>query len=341
MSSAADVGLKPARTKKTGRSKSRQPSRLPVPRALRLRRRRELRVALAFLSPWLIGFAVFFLYPLVSTLYFSFMHYDGYNPPNFVGIKNWRYVFTEFPYFWPAVRNTLWLVVAMVTLRTVFGLGIGMLITKIKTGSGFFRTAFYLPYLAPPVAATIGFAFLLNPGTGPVNQILHTLGLPQPGWFTDPSWSKPSLVLLGLWGIGDLMVIFMASLLDVPTEQYEAASLDGAGPFQRFRYVTLPNIQPIIMFAVVTGVINMLQYYTQAIVAGQVASGVISGSGQNYIPGYPDNSTWTLPQLIYNLGFQNNDDIGSACVVSIILFVIAMAFTSLLMRRRSGLMGDD
>jgi multiple sugar transport system permease protein len=333
-STTAETGLSPtpprARAGKT-----------PVAPALKRKHRRELRVALAFLSPWLIGFAIFFAYPLISTVYFSFMHYDGYNPPNFVGVKNWTYVLTQNPYFWTAMGNTLWLVLVMVTLRVIFGLGIGTLITKVKTGAGFFRTAFYLPYLAPPVAATIGFAFLLNPGTGPVNHLLGQLGLPQPGWFNDPNWSKPSLVLLALWGIGDLMVIFMAALLDVPTEQYEAASLDGAGPFQRFRYVTLPNIMPIIMFAVVTGVIQTLQYYTQAMVAGQVASGTLSGSGQNYFPGYPGGSTWTVPQLVYNLGFQSNDDIGSACVVSLVLFVLAMAFTSLLMRRRAGLMGDD
>jgi multiple sugar transport system permease protein len=333
-STTAETGLSPTPSRARA-------VKAPVAPALKRKRRRELRVALAFLSPWLIGFAIFFAYPLISTVYFSFMHYDGYNPPNFVGLKNWNYVLTENPYFWQAMRNTLWLVVVMVTLRVIFGLGIGTLITKIKTGAGLFRTAFYLPYLAPPVAATIGFAFLLNPGTGPVNHLLGTLGLPQPGWFNDPNWSKPSLVLLALWGIGDLMVIFMAALLDVPAEQYEAAALDGAGPFQRFRYVTLPNIMPIIMFAVVTGVIQTLQFYTQAIVAGQVASGVISGSGQNYIPGYPGGSTWTVPQLVYNLGFQSNDDIGSACVVSLVLFVLAMAFTSLLMRRRTGLMGDD
>ncbi|WP_033260504.1 carbohydrate ABC transporter permease, partial [Kitasatospora setae] len=121
--------------------------------------------------------------------------------------------------------NTLWLVAVMVTLRVAFGLGVGLLVTKVKTGSGFFRTAFYLPYLAPPVAATMAFAFLLNPGTGPVNHLLGEIGLPQPGWFTDPSWSKPALTMLAMWGIGDLMVIFMAALLDVPREQYEAAEL--------------------------------------------------------------------------------------------------------------------
>ncbi|MFI9271613.1 carbohydrate ABC transporter permease [Kitasatospora sp. NPDC052896] len=311
------------------------PLNSPLPAALRRRRRREAARTLAFLSPWLIGFGVFFAYPLVSTVYFSFMKYDGFTAPVFTGLRNWHYVLSDYPFFWQGLRNTLWLVVVMVSLRVVFGLGVGMLVTRIRTGAGFFRTAFYLPYLAPPVAATIAFAFLLNPGTGPVDHLLGSLGLPQPGWFNDPNWSKPALSLLALWGIGDLMVIFLAALLDVPREQYEAAELDGAGPWQRFRYVTCPNISPIVMFAVVTGVIQTMQYYTQAIVAGQVASGVIGGSGEQFEPGYPQGSTWTLPQMVYNLGFQRFDT-GSACVVALILFAISMAFTCLLLRRRSG-----
>ncbi|MDX2853214.1 MULTISPECIES: carbohydrate ABC transporter permease [Streptomycetaceae] len=302
---------------------------------LRAKRRREALRILAFMSPWIIGFGVFFAYPLVSTVYFSFMKYDGFAAPTWNGVRNWSYVFNDYPFFWPALRNTLWLVVVMVSLRVVFGLGIGLLITKIKTGAGLFRTAFYLPYLAPPVAATMAFAFLLNPGTGPVNHLLGSVGLPTPGWFNDPAWSKPALTLLALWGIGDLMVIFMAALLDVPKEQYEAAELDGAGPWARFRYVTLPNISPILMFAVVTGVIQTMQYYTQPLVAGKVASGVIGGSGQQFEPGYPEKSTLTLPQLVYNLGFQRFDT-GSACVIALVLFALAMAFTALLMRRRSG-----
>ncbi|MEV5276269.1 sugar ABC transporter permease [Streptomyces sp. NPDC052811] len=303
---------------------------------LRAKHRRSALRTLAFLSPWLIGFGVFFAYPLVSTVYFSFTHYDGFNAPTFDGLKNWSYVFNDYPLFWPALRNTLWLVVVMVACRVVFGLGVGMLITKIKTGVGVFRTLFYLPYLAPPVAATLGFVFLLNPGTGPVNSLLGDLGIPAPNWFTDPSWSKPALTLLAVWGVGDLMVIFMAALLDVPKEQYEAAELDGASPWQRFRYVTLPNISPIVMFAVVTGVIQAMQSYTQPLVAGKVASGNMGNSGQQFEPGYPDKSTLTLPQLVYNLGFQRFD-YGSACVVALVLFALSMAFTALLMKRRGGL----
>ncbi|KOU40551.1 carbohydrate ABC transporter permease [Streptomyces sp. WM6378] len=303
---------------------------------LRSKHRRSMLRTLAFLSPWLIGFSVFFAYPLISTVYFSFTHYDGFGAATFDGLQNWSYVFNDYPLFWPALRNTLWLVVVMVACRVVFGLGVGMLITKIKTGVGVFRTLFYLPYLAPPVAATLGFVFLLNPGTGPVNSLLGDLGIPAPNWFTDPSWSKPALTLLAVWGVGDLMVIFMAALLDVPKEQYEAAELDGASPWQKFRFVTLPNISPIVMFAVVTGVIQAMQSYTQPLVAGKVASGHIGNSGQQFEPGYPDKSTLTLPQLVYNLGFQRFD-YGSACVVALVLFALSMVFTALLMKRRGGL----
>ncbi|MEU6929323.1 sugar ABC transporter permease [Streptomyces sp. NPDC046385] len=303
---------------------------------LRAKRRRSALRTAAFMSPWLIGFGVFFAYPMVSTVYFSFMDYDGFTAPSFNGLENWTYVFRDYPMFWPALRNTLWLVVVMVACRVVFGLGVGLLITKIKTGAGVFRTLFYLPYLAPPVAATLAFVFLLNPGTGPVNSLLEGVGVPGPAWFTDAAWSKPALTMLAVWGVGDLMVIFMAALLDVPKEQYEAAELDGASALQRFRYVTLPNISPIVMFAVVTGVIQAMQYYTQPLVAGKVASGVIGGSGQPFEPGYPDKSTLTLPQLVYNLGFQRFD-YGAACAIALVLFALAMLFTGLLMRRRGGL----
>ncbi|MGW2185419.1 carbohydrate ABC transporter permease [Streptomyces sp. NPDC001719] len=308
----------------------------PAPE-LRRRHNRERLRTLGFLSPWLVGFTVFFGYPLLATVYFSFMHYNQIQAPTFVGLRNWRYVLEQMPLFGPALWNTLWLVVVMVALRVVFGLGIGLLVTKVKTGAGFFRTAFYLPYLAPPVAATVAFVFLLNPGTGPVDEALSAVGVSAPNWFNDPDWAKPSLVLLSLWGIGDLMVIFMAALLDVPKEQYEAAELDGAGPFAKFRYVTWPAITPIVMFAVVTGVVQTMQYYTQALVAGKLASGVSVGPGTVIQPGYPDHATLTVPQLVYSLGFQNFNT-GAACVLSLVLFAIAMAATSLLMRKRSGLL---
>jgi len=300
------------------------------------RLRRSLRgdvAALPFLLPWLIGLALFFIYPMVATVYFSFTHYDQINPPEFVGLRNWEFVFADFRPFRQALGNTLWLIVLMVPARVLFGLATGALVMRLKRGAGTYRTLYYLPYLAPPVAATIAFVFLLSPN-GPVNQLLARVGLPGPGWFNDPVMAKPALTLLAIWGIGDLMVIFLAALLDVPREQYEAASLDGARPLHQFRYVTLPTIKPIIVFAAVTGVIETMQYYTQAIVAGKVASGSALGPGAGFDPGYPQGSTLTLPQLVYSLGFQNFNT-GAASVVAVVLMALSLAFSAFLLRRGS------
>jgi multiple sugar transport system permease protein len=315
-------------------------ARPDLDRGQRRRQWRDDLRALPFLAPWLVGLCIFFLYPLIATIYFSFTRYDQINPPAFVGLANWKYVLTDNPVFYPALRNTLWFVAVMVPARTVVGLGLGLLVMRIKRGVGALRTVLYLPYLAPPVAATLAFVFLLNPGTGPVNQGLNKIGINGPNWFNDPATAKPALTLLAVWGIGDLMVIFLASLLDVPREQYEAATLDGAGALRQFRYVTLPTIKPIILFAVVTGVIQTMQYYTQAIVAGKVASGTSVGPGTTFDPGYPDGSTLTLPQMIYSLGFQNFDT-GAASVVAVILVAISMAFAILLLRRGAGFLSAE
>ena len=177
----------------------------------------------------------------------------------------------------------------MVTLRTVFGMAVGMLVVRVKRGAD----AVADPLLravprSPGGRARWPSSSCSTPGPARSTRSWRKLGLPEPGWFNDPTWSKPALTLLALWGIGDLMVIFMASLLDVPRELYEAADLDGAGAVGRFRYVTLPHLRPIIGFSVVTGVIATMQYYTQPIVAGEVASGHIQGSGQQFEPGYPE-----------------------------------------------------
>ena len=126
----------------------------------------------------------------------------------------------------------------------LFAFGVALMLARARRGVGIFRTIFYLPALAPPVAATLGFVYLLNPATGPVNTMLGQLGIQGPLWFQSPAWSKPSLSLLGLWGVGNTMIIFLAAVLDVPRHLYESAELDGAGPLQRLRYVTLPVDQP-------------------------------------------------------------------------------------------------
>jgi multiple sugar transport system permease protein len=308
----------------------------PAARALdrrRAKRRaawRRRRLVLLFMSPWIVGFTVFFGYPLVTSVYLSFTHYDLLSPPRWIGFANYRYMFGSDPQVWPAIKNTLWFIVVAVPLQVLFSFGVALMLTRAKHGAGFFRTVFYLPALAPPVAATLGFVYLLNPETGPVNILLGHLGIRGPLWFHSPDWSKPSLVLLAVWGIGNTMVIFLAAILDVPKHLYESADLDGAGPFQRLRWVTVPSVSPVILFAVVIGAIQGLQYFTQAYVAASVAAGQASQAGSNEITvGYPENSTLFYPVLLYQHGFKFFN-MGYASAIAIVLLGVAFAVTLLI-----------
>jgi multiple sugar transport system permease protein len=285
------------------------------------------------LTPALLGMLVFFVYPLVATVYFSFTRFDLVSSPQWIGLRNYRYFLHEDPMVWQSIRNTLYLTAIMVPTRILFGLACAGIVTTVKRGAGVLRTLYYLPALAPPVATTVAFVFLFNPATGPVNHVLGWVGINGPLWFNDPGWAKPGLVLLGLWGVGDVMIILMASLLDVPRDQYEAASLDGANGPQRFRYVTLPNISPVLIFAVITGVIAMLQYFTEAVVAAQVASGRANqGEGTATTLGYPSGSTLTFSQWLYQEGFTNFY-LGYASALAVIMFVVAIGFVVLLLLR--------
>ena len=293
--------------------------------------RRRGTVAL-FMSPWIAGFTIFFGYPLVMSGYYSLTHYDLLSPPRWVGLANYRYLFTVDQQVWPAVRNTLWLIVIMVPLQVLFAMGVAMLVARARRGVGLFRTVFYLPALAPPVAATLGFVYLLNPATGPVNVVLSHLGIQGPLWFDSPTWSKPSLTLLALWGIGNTMIIFLAAVIDVPRHLYESAELDGAGALQRMRYVMLPSISPVILFAVVFGVIDALQYFTQAYVASTIAGGNASAAGAGATSlGYPENSTLFYPVLLYQQGFDYFN-MGYASAMAVLLLAVSLVFVLLLIR---------
>jgi len=285
------------------------------------------------MSPWLLGFTVFFGYPLVANVYFSFTHYDLLSSPRWIGLANYRYLFNGDAMIGTAVKNSLWMLVIAVPLQVMFAFGVAAMLIRARRGLGFFRTVFYLPALAPPVAATLGFVYLLNPAYGPVNTVLGKLGITGPLWFQSPSWSKPSLVLLALWGIGNTMIIFMAALLEVPRHLYESADLDGAGWFNRLRYVTLPTVSPVILFAVVIAVIESLQYFTQGYVAATTASGTGSGAGDtagNNL-GYPQGSTLFYPVWLYQQGF-GYFNMGYAAAMSVLLLLAALGITLLLLR---------
>jgi multiple sugar transport system permease protein len=280
------------------------------------------------MSPWIVGFGVFFGYPIVYSIYLSFTHYDLLSAPRWIGTANYSYLFHQDPLVWPAVKNSLWIIAIGVPCQVLAAFGIAAMVARARSGVGFFRTVFYLPALAPPVVATLAFVYLLNPATGPVNSALSHVGVNGPLWFQSPQWSKPSLVLLGVWGVGNTMIIFLAALLDVPKHLYESAELDGANAFQKLIYVTLPTISPVILFALVLSTIQGLQYFTQAYVAAGVASGQASQAADvtSASLGYPLDSTLFYPVLLYLHGFSDFQ-MGYASALAVLLLVVSFAVT--------------
>lgn len=246
-----------AGTARAGRS----PTRTHPPAGTR--ERRETRAAFAFLSPWLLGFAVFTAVPMVASLVLSFTNYDLINPPTAAGLANYREMVQD-PKVRTALYNTVLYTALHVPLQIALALALATLLHRAGRAAGFFRTAFYLPVMTPPVAMAALFLLLLNGQTGLVNAVLARFGIDGPQWTTDPSWIKPGLVVMSLWTVGTTVVIYLAALSGVPQHLYEAARLDGASGWRQFRHVTLPMISGTIYFTAIVNTIASLQTFTEA-----------------------------------------------------------------------------
>jgi multiple sugar transport system permease protein len=281
---------------------------------------------LLFMSPWIAGFFFLILYPMLSSLYFSFTKYALLSAPEWVGLENYRLLFTRDPFFWLAIRNTVWIIAIGVPLRIAFAIFTAWLLTRPQRGSRVYRTLYFLPSMAPPAAAALAFVVVFNPRFGPINQILGAFGLHEPPlWFYGPGSSKWGLVLLGLWGVGDAMIIFLAGLLDVPRQLYEAADIEGASGRQKFRHITLPMISPVIFFSLVIGVIYGFQLFTQAYVVSLAVSGSsVSDAAQNL--GTPQGSMLFFSVYLFEQGFLSFR-MGYASALAWVLFFIAMICT--------------
>jgi multiple sugar transport system permease protein len=297
----------------------------------RSRTRRNYLKVLVFLSPWVIGFGAFVVYPMFATLYYSFTHYDMLSPPQWVGLSNYRFMFTDDPYFWMSLRNTVWIIVVGVPVQILFAISTAFVLTRPKRGIGVYRTIFFVPTMVPAVAAALSFVFLLNPG-GPIDTILRFLHAPSPLWFQNPAYSKPALVMLSMWGIGTTMIIFLSALLNVPAQLYEAADIEGAGPWQKFRNVTLPLISPVVFFSAVIGVIYGFQYFTEAYVAAASVGGTTSTGGPSL--GFPQGSTLFYGIWLYQQGFESFH-YGYASAMAWMLFLMIMVCTLILIRSSS------
>lgn len=206
----------------------------------------NLTYGLIFISPWLVGLAVFVIYPIVASAYYSFTEYSVVKAPQWVGLENYRFLLTEDKLFPTALKNTLYFVFIFVPLSTTMSLTLALILNMKVKGMAFYRTVFYLPSIVPAIAMSMLWLWILNPQYGLANEVLRKVGLPTVGWMSSPTWSKPSLIIMSLWAAGGGIVIFLAGLQDIPQHLYEAAELDGAGSLAKIFKVTIPLLTPSI-----------------------------------------------------------------------------------------------
>ncbi len=281
--------------------------------------RRNFWLGMAFLSPWLIGFLLFTLYPMGMSLIYSFTEYHPRRPLVWNDFQNYANMFSD-DLFWKSLTNTLYMVAVGVPVTLVASFLCAVLLNLKVRGQSIYRVIYFLPSIVPTVASTLLWLWILNPQAGVMNTLLGYLGIPGPNWLNNPAWSKPSLILLGLWGMGGTIIIYLSGLQDVSTTLLEAAELDGASWLQRMRYITIPMVSPITLFNLITGMIGMFQYFAQAYIF-RGTSGL----------GAPLNSTLFYSVYLYQQGF-NYLDFGYASAMAWVLFFIILACTILLLK---------
>ena len=285
---------------------------------------RNLRTALPFIAPWIIGFLAFTVYPIVYSLYLSFTNYSGFGDATAAGFDNYRHMAKD-PLFWQSLSNTLYYAALAVPIGVVVAIALALMMNQNIREVAIYRAAFYLPSIIPLFALTFIFIVLLNPGFGLVDFVLERVGLPAVNWLGDARWTRLSVVLLAQLGAGGPALIFLAGLRAIPSELYESALLDGAGPLRRFQKITLPLITPVILFDLIYGTILGIQIFTPAF----VLAGGTSGGGA-YTAG-PENSLLFYVYYLYKNAFQYSD-MGYASAMAWVLFVISVLLALAIMR---------
>ncbi|NLE49972.1 MAG: sugar ABC transporter permease [Chloroflexi bacterium] len=244
---------------------------------------RERLAALAFISPWFIGFIVFTAGPMIASLVLSFTNYDVINPPSFVGLDNYQRLIDD-PRIELSLKNSFFYAALYVPLMMVVALALALILNQVGKAAGFFRTVFYLPSVTPAVAVGTLWLWLLNPRVGLVNRGLDLIGINGPGWTTNPDWIKPGIVLMSLWSVGSTVILYLAALRNVPVELHEAATIDGANSLRRFWHVTVPMISGTLFFTLIVNTISALQVFTEVYTMffGNMRSGTASSAGLFY-----------------------------------------------------------
>ena len=287
----------------------------PVKRARLSIRAREAIWAYIFLLPWILGFVIFLVGPMIASLYFSFTEYKVVKPPVWLGLANYTRMFAD-NLFYHSLRVTATYTVFSVPLGIVAGIALAVLLNQVVRLGGLFRTVFYLPSVISGVAVAIVFAWIFNYRFGILNYFLSLVGIEGPNWLGHPRWVLWAFVLMSLWGVGGNTVIFLAALQGVPVQLHEAAQIDGANAWRRFWRITLPMISPAILFVLIMGVIGTLQTFTQAY--------IMTGGG-------PANATLFYLLYLYKNAF-NWFEMGYASALAWVLFAIILILTLILMR---------
>lgn len=281
----------------------------------------SLLTGLAFISPAMIGFLVFAAWPIIMSLYYSFTNYNVLQPPDFTGLDNYRDLFSD-RLFHTSLLNTLYMVVIGLPIHLIFDFFMAVLLATQIRGLSIYRTIFYLPSITPVVAAAIVWLWIFNGQYGILNTFLGWFGIQRIGWLTDPTYTKPSLIFMGLWFGGNTILIFLAGLRDVPVSLLEAAELDGAGAIQKTIHVTLPMISPVIFYLLIINIIGYFQYFTEAWVLTATRDGAAGG---------PLNSMLFYAIYLYQTAFQLFK-MGYASAQAWVLFLIVLIATAVLFR---------
>lgn len=274
---------------------------------------------LAFASPFLVGFAVLYAWPIAASAWYSFTTFNLFQPPRLVGLENYQHMLAD-QKFWKSVSNTAFLTVTGVPLSIAIALaGAHVLNLKVR-GQPLYRAMVYLPTIIPIVAGGFVWRWLLNAQYGFVNLFLGWLHLPQPNWLLEPEWGTVAVLIVSLWTVGGTTIIYLAALKDVPEELYEAARLDGAGPWRRFTNVTWPMISPVTLFQVIVLLIAYLQIFTQPFVLAKQP-----GVGTTQVSG-PGDSMLTYSVYLFQNAFEYLK-MGYASAMAWLLLLVTLAIT--------------
>lgn len=277
------------------------------------RERKNLLLGMLFISPWIIGFLVFMLFPIYYTVKLSFTSYGGFGEPVWLGLDNYRRMLDD-SVFWQSLWNTLYYTAFAVPIGVVVAMALAMAMNQPVREIPIYRTILFLPSVLPLFAVSFIFLILLDPSQGIINELLRRIGFSPPNWFGDPSYAKLGIVMIAQMGAGQIALIFLAGLRGIPIQLYESSMLDGAGWWSRFRNITIPLMTPIILYDLILGISMGLQVFTQ--------SYIITNGG-------PANSTNFLVFYLYNNAFRYGGQMGYASAIGVVIFFLTFIIAGL------------